>query len=157
RGRPGWVLRFTRDDGEASGSAARLHQAIRFRAQARGPVARVRVQRRRRREGLETGLPRRPPDAFRFSRWFSRGAASRRRAMLCSSMRESRRRGRRLVPFHTGRTLMSMIARGLLAGLLLLAGYGAAPTTSVAEQRGAELAPLAAWVGKSTQKANIEG
>ena len=52
---------------------------------------------------------------------------------------------------------MSMIARGLLAGLLILAGYGAAAGTAAAEQRSAELAPLAAWVGKSTQKGNVDG
>ena len=52
---------------------------------------------------------------------------------------------------------MSTIARGLLAGLLILAGFGAATANAVAEQRGAELAPLAAWVSKSTQKATVDG
>ena len=42
---------------------------------------------------------------------------------------------------------MSMIARALVAGLLMVAGSG----TSFAEQRGAELAPVATWAGKSTQ------
>lgn len=44
RGRPGWVLRFTRDDEEASGSAERLHQGFGLR-----PKHRVRVRPRRRR------------------------------------------------------------------------------------------------------------
>jgi hypothetical protein len=48
---------------------------------------------------------------------------------------------------------MSMIARALVAGLLLAAGSG----TSFAEQRGAELAPVATWAGKSQQKAIIDG
>lgn len=52
---------------------------------------------------------------------------------------------------------MSMIARGLVAGLLILAGYGTAPTMSAAEQRGAELAPLAAWAAKSKETATIDG
>ena len=49
RGRPGWVLRFTGDDGEASGSAARLHRFRRF-ARKRGGYGGhwVPVQRRRR-------------------------------------------------------------------------------------------------------------
>jgi hypothetical protein len=48
---------------------------------------------------------------------------------------------------------MSMIARALVAGLLLVAGSG----TSFAEQRGAELAPVATWAGKSTEKAIVDG
>ena len=48
---------------------------------------------------------------------------------------------------------MSMILRGLVLALAFVAGAGGA----FAEQRGAELAPLAAWTGKSTQKATIDG
>ena len=50
---------------------------------------------------------------------------------------------------------MSMIARGFALALIVVAGI--APTMSVAEKRADELAPLAAWVGKSTQKAALEG
>jgi hypothetical protein len=46
---------------------------------------------------------------------------------------------------------MSMIARGLALAFILIAG------TASAEQRGAELAPLAAWASKSTQTATIDG
>ncbi|HEY7608667.1 MAG TPA: hypothetical protein VIF14_05495 [Alphaproteobacteria bacterium] len=49
---------------------------------------------------------------------------------------------------------MSMIARGLVFAFIVVAG-GAG--SALAEQRGAELAPLIAWAGKSTQKATIEG
>jgi hypothetical protein len=48
---------------------------------------------------------------------------------------------------------MSMIARGLAVVLVVLAGGGIA----AAQQRGAELAPVAAWVQKSTQTATIDG
>ena len=50
RGRPGWVLRFTKVDKEASGSAARLYQGDEVsRASAKHRSHRVHVQRRRRR------------------------------------------------------------------------------------------------------------
>jgi hypothetical protein len=48
---------------------------------------------------------------------------------------------------------MSMITRGLALALIFIAGSGAA----LAQQRGAELAPVAAWAAKSTQSANIDG
>lgn len=48
---------------------------------------------------------------------------------------------------------MSMIARGLALALFLAAGAGLAS----AQQRGAELAPLAAWAQKSAQTATIDG
>ena len=50
---------------------------------------------------------------------------------------------------------MSMIARGLAVALLVIAGGGSAATN--AQQRGAELAPLAAWAQKSSQTATIDG
>ena len=46
---------------------------------------------------------------------------------------------------------MSMIARGLALAFIFIAG------TASAEQRGAELAPLAAWASKSSQTATIDG
>jgi hypothetical protein len=48
---------------------------------------------------------------------------------------------------------MSMIARGLMLALVVAAGSGAA----TAQQRGAELAPVAAWAQKSAQTATIDG
>lgn len=49
---------------------------------------------------------------------------------------------------------MSMIARSFVLALFVSAGAAA---VAVAEQRGAELAPVAAWAGKSTQRATIDG
>ena len=49
---------------------------------------------------------------------------------------------------------MSLIARGLF--LAVFAIFAGAPA-AYAETRGAELAPLTAWVAKSTQKATIDG
>jgi len=46
---------------------------------------------------------------------------------------------------------MSMIARGLALAFIFVAG------TALAEQRGAELAPLVAWASKSSQTATIDG
>ncbi len=46
-----------------------------------------------------------------------------------------------------------MIARGLLVCLLVFAGAG----SGFGQQRGAELAPLAAWTAKSAQKATVDG
>ena len=46
---------------------------------------------------------------------------------------------------------MSMIARGLMLALVLAAG------AATAQQRGAELAPVAAWAQKSAQTATIDG
>lgn len=48
---------------------------------------------------------------------------------------------------------MSMIARSLAVALVVFAGSGIA----AAQQRGAELAPVAAWAQKSTQTATIDG
>lgn len=48
---------------------------------------------------------------------------------------------------------MSMIARGLAVVLFLAAGTG----MTFAQQRGGELAPLAAWAQKSAQTATIDG
>jgi glycine/D-amino acid oxidase-like deaminating enzyme len=49
---------------------------------------------------------------------------------------------------------MSMIARGFALALIVAAGNA---SSALAEQRGAELAPVIAWAGKSTQKAALEG
>ena len=48
---------------------------------------------------------------------------------------------------------MSMIARGLMLALFVVAGS----TGVSAQQRGAELAPLLAWAQKSAQTATIDG
>jgi len=66
RVRPGWVLRFTGDDGEASGSAARLHRFSALRVQAReaaemGVSAALAAA-----EGSGNGSPADTPDASRY-------------------------------------------------------------------------------------------
>jgi hypothetical protein len=48
---------------------------------------------------------------------------------------------------------MSMIARGFMLALFVVAGSSAVS----AQQRGAELAPLTAWAQKSSQTATIDG
>lgn len=52
---------------------------------------------------------------------------------------------------------MSMIARGLALALIVVAGSVAVAAGALAQQRGAELAPLAAWAQKSAQTAMIDG
>jgi hypothetical protein len=52
---------------------------------------------------------------------------------------------------------MSMIARGLALALLLVVGAAGAAADAVAEQRGGELAALAAWAAKSKETATIDG
>lgn len=61
RVRPGWVLRFTRDDGEASGSAARLHRFSALRARAREAAGMGVSAAPAAAEGSGNGLARRHP------------------------------------------------------------------------------------------------